>query len=357
MKMNVLCILLLGAFGQDEFKCETKLDLVDKKDHYTFHVKVKTNLPESTLVMVSVLYHWKEDITENLTDYKQKYIPVRIKSGEFEVDAYKFNRKPFSGNYRVRITADITEQDNKDVISKLEPKVKDGKIEFNFDTSYGTVEDYRKEIKVSANLLQKDFKKIRRVYDDLREVFTKHQKKFDEKSWDNFDKELKEKLLPIEESNSTRFEWGFDIEKFGKMGIEHMVEMVKKLLGESKAALKSKKKEDLQQAMETMNLFVKYYDRTIEDLGLDSPDLDIVRPIIEGLDEVIKLIAEGKENKETLQLKGIQLCMKLSQAATLKGYQYVVSIQEKLELAIEDKSKVKELKDALEEFKIFAGIK
>ncbi len=344
-----------GLDELQEFNCEISFDIVKKEGFYTFEIRAKTNLPENALVKVSIQYYYREDSTEGLVDYSTRYVPAKVQEGKLSLEAYKFQKKPFSGKYMARIDIDESEQDDKDVRTKL-MGLKDGKLSFKKDRSFGSDSDYRKEIKASAKSLHIDFKEIRLFLLEIKDKFIKYQAKPDEKAWNDLTVKTKEKMSKITEANKIRLEYGFDTEKYGKGAINEMGKMLTEIMQISTEALKEKG-EKVTTARTKMDEFLKYYDMEVEALGVDAPEPELVKPLVDALEELVKSLSEGKGDSHTLKVKATHILVKLSELATMKGYYYLVRIQETLNEAFEDKTKIDKVKEAISQFKSFADIK
>lgn len=397
---------------REDIEIEVTCRLVrDERGYWTFRFEGETNLPEGTMLRVTVYYPeaWERQVGGEIIrdvigdylfmhDYEKR---VRVgRGGTFRTDLYHLRRKPYSIKYRAEVSCQARDQEI-ERLKALQERFRfsegrsadsgDGrKTVAYYDFRVGTAEDFEREKVESAKAFDRDFKAFLEMYREVQEVFRKHRASHDAEAWRIWRNSLTARLEIIRDRNQDRFTlFKVFFERRGKFHVEDTARNFETVVDTLQKALEDPTMENLNEAKEDLDELLKAIWERMEELGLDHPKPDALRGPVGELEGVIgrvealgRAALEGRLEKETWAEEGGRLRVEFSTRAfklakddpgvTKKLYPYVVrllsgferlvtAVDEHLEKGTEDtagriRAATVELRAALDALKSFAGL-
>ncbi len=379
--MQIL-LLFLALSLQQEWKLDSTTTVFQADDGWTFRVEGTSNFPDGTVLRgrVYALYE-TPDLEKGGTKIETEpffYGPKAwqngvVKEGRFSLDVYSFIRRPYSLPYRLQLLYEARLQPQ-----EVREKVGTMSIERTFDFRKRDEEALSEEMKQSANRLHAEFLQVRKLFSELKEVFTRfrNEKSPEKKAWRVWLDPWMDRVDELRVSNDDRLDlWTLWIERQGKFRIEGFCSRLPDMASDCQDILFGQE-ELLPRMQYKMRAFLDYYEEAIEVVGLNMPlDLETIAPALRKFEEVMKRLdsfdpATWKKDREGIKPSASKALLAIagSFGNRKRGYylanQMMVSFRNVLEKADSAKeatdSQLKEARKTLAEkvsaFRTYAGI-
>lgn len=362
----------------DKVKLELKAELKQINDRWTFHIQGETNLPDQTVLNFTV-FHPEEHVGREGTTIIGDYLMLhnyedqaRVENGKFELELYRLRKRPFSIKYWARAEYKRELQDKR-VLKKITRAFGnledfDKTTEINLDDK----EAFEKEQMESAKLLDEDFRQVRKMYKELKEQFDGQRARPDADAWRAFKNGYLDRILKLKDANEARFTlFKYFRERKGKFNLEDLYSELEEMADLCEAGLRDEKK--LEEIAQRMQHFEASVEDKYEELDLDRPDPELLKPLLDELEAVAKEVVSGlddwSQKGAALKMRVYKVWFKLATdgtRGTKKVHAHTVDVSEafnKLFDAADAGSKkdvdaaVKELNKSIADFKEFAGLK
>lgn len=294
----------------DRVKLAFRAELKQVNDRWTFHIRGETNLPDQTVLNFTVFHpeeHVGRDGPTIIGDYLMLHNyedQARVENGKFELELYRLRRRPFSIRYWARAEYKREAQDKR-VLKEIARTLGDVEdFEKTAEINLDNPEAFEKEQIESAKLLDEDFRQVRKMYRELKDQFDARRARPDAGAWRTFKNGYLDRILKLKDANEARFTlFKCFRERKGKFNLEDLYGELEELADLCEAGLGDEKK--LEEIAQRMQHFEASVEDKYEELDLDRPDPEVLKPLLEELERVAREVVAGLEewNQKGAELK------------------------------------------------------
>ncbi len=281
----LLALLLVLLQDPPTYKIEPALAVESTTNGWGFRVTGKTDLPDGTTLRARVfatdaidLPSGREVIEQEL---ESRSWPVEVKDGAFDGMTFETGRRPFSIQYRVRVSYAGRDQDG-----PLARKIGAKDFDAFADLAFGDPKDLEKELKASAAAAYEDFVRVRELLMQLQTAFAKERAKRDAKAWADWNKAWHAKVTKLADANERRFDvWVVWIEKQARMRVGAHCDWLTRLGAMCQQFLDGDK-DALEHVHQSFIQFMLSIEEAFDLPGLDIPfNTDVLSRELKGLAE------------------------------------------------------------------------
>jgi len=374
-------LLLLGGLssvaidaGQDRWKIDFKLSLVEKDGRWSFMVDGSSDLPAGTLLTARVyvlevvndpIQGPSEDDGEALVgrddSTQSAYHSFRVAAGgKFQERVHSFRRKPYSISYRAKI-----EYDPEDQTPALALKAGDALFFRKADLRVGSDAEFAAELRDRVREIGKDLVRLEARASELGEWIARAGKA--PEAWTAWKEPALAEIGELQDRNEQRFNvWAVWPEYQCRMRISGLSEFLEKMI----AALDDPAGDE-KRLRGWMTGFVDSLDEAYTVIGYEPPlDVRKAGPVLAAYEKAVSPLLEGRaEAFRRARAEGLSALFDVLRLlrSRPRGYSYVNEMSRRLtrlcEL-IDEKASPEEVTEALrqhgaalQEFRTFAGLR
>lgn len=319
------------ARRQKPVRIDFRVEVRSHADRWTFAFDGTTNLPEGTVLRLTVYHPTRWEETDPATGAKtQKLIPdylfdqnfeaeTRVRSdGKIRHDLYNLRRPPFSLPYRARIRCHPQDQSEATLRSMREslilpagfalksppakgvgglkqaPADPASGIEAAFDFTWGDPRNFAREQVESAKRLQRDLAEVKNLFDEIRARYRQELERKDPPSWQKFLGAYSERVAQMQDRNADRFQmFRCIVERLGSFAIADLSKLLVDLAQQMETSpanpedvVSSAAVREQERALE------ERIDQTLESTGVSLANVGQLRGPVE---ELAAVLAEAEQ--------------------------------------------------------------